>query len=512
MFSDYLNKQFYSFIDSLKLSSLKKKKHKAINERFNLIGSIEISKENLNKEIVLYNLLVNQTKPLNGLYVHLNLIDYPNKEKDLELSLQSLLLKFSDIIIVKWHKYPSEFNVLSVYPFHSVDHVYLFDQYTEYDNDTVNYFFENRKDRVIQNLSSDNFHKKRIHKNSIFLYNLNDDSYECKERENIKIPCIENMVKKDIFIPAFTIDEKFNIDALHRFYNNHIELFNIVNSFKNEYNVEITEKNYNLYKEKGLEMDLYRILHNSDIKEAWQRVFPGYDFSLYGNINIQGILNSSIEVASIGYNFPELLIENLNTIRHKIIGKIDKITLLENSHHYQLSMNSNVRDVLALRMQNINYLNNMTNQYFERTWPDRDEKPYYGYHMYEDSVKYLYDNCEQDYLIIFNTKVILKSELLYDENDVYCEYGDYIKIFNMKKLKELEIKFDSFDQFIKELKEKGIKITKLEMDAKTITLPIDFDKYNGVMFIFARLRYRVIQKYLLDHGVSLVYDKFWNSR
>ena len=187
MFSDYLNKQFYSFMDSLKVSSLKKKKHKSINEKFNLIGSIEISKDNPYKEIVLYNLLVNQTKPLNGLYVHLNLIDYPNKEKDLELSFQSLLLEFSDIIIVKWHNYSSEFNVLSVYPFHSIDHIYLFDQYTEYDNDTVNYFFENRKDRVIQNLSSDNFHKKRIYKNSIFLYNLNDDSYECKERENVKL-------------------------------------------------------------------------------------------------------------------------------------------------------------------------------------------------------------------------------------------------------------------------------------------------------------------------------------
>ena len=82
----------------------------------------------------------------------------------------------------------------------------------------------------------------------------------------------------------------------------------------------------------------------------------------------------------------------------------------------------------------------------------------------------------------------------------------------MKKLKELNIKFDSFEQFIKELKEKGIEIIKLEMDAKTITLPIDFDKYNGVMFIFARLRYRVIQKYLYDHGMRFVYDKFWNSR
>ena len=511
MFSDQLNKQFYSFMDSLKISSLKKKKHKPINEKFNLIGSIEISKDNPYKEIVLYNLLANQTKHLNGLYVHLNLIDYPNKEKDLELSLQSLLLEFSDIIIVKWHPYHSEFNALSVYPFHSVDHVYLFDQYTEYDNDTVYYFFENRKDRVIANLSYDNFHKKRIYKDSIFVYNLNDDSYECKEKENTKVPCIQNMVKKDVFIPAFTINETFNIDVLDRKYNGHLELFNIVNSFLNEYDIAISDKNYSLYKEQNLETELYKIVH-SELKEAWQKVFPGYDFSLYGNINIQGILNSTIEVASIGYNFPEFLIENLNTIRHKIIGKIDKITLLENSHHYQLSVNSNVRDVLALRMQNINYINNMGDQYFHRTWPYKLEKPYYGYHMYEDSVKYLYDKCEQDYLIIFNTKVILKSELLYDENDVYCEYGDYIKIFNIKKLRELNIKFDSFDQFLKELDQKGIKVNKMDLSAKTITIPLDFDKYNGVMFIFARLRYRIIQKYLRDHGVSLVYDKFWNSR
>ena len=511
MFSDQLNKQFYSFMDSLKISSLKKKKHKPINEKFNLIGSIEISKDNPYKEIVLYNLLANQSKPLNGLYVHLNLIDYPNKEKDLELSLQSLLLEFSDIIIVKWHPYHSEFNILSVYPFHSVDHVYLFDQYTEYDNDTVYYFFENRKDRVIANLSYDNFHKKRIYKNSIFVYNLNDDSYECKEKENTKVPCIQNMVKKDVFIPAFTINETFNIDVLDRKYNGHLELFNIVNSFINEYDIAISDKNYSLYKEQSLETELYKIVH-SELKEAWNKVFPGYDFSLYGDISINGILNSTIEVAAIGYNFPEFLIENLNTIRHKIIGKIDKITLLENSHHYQLSVNSNVRDVLALRMQNINYINNMDDQYFHRTWPYKLEKPYYGYHMYEDSVKYLYDKCEQDYLIIFNTKVILKSELLYDENDVYCEYGDYIKIFNMKKLKELNIKFDSFDQFLKELDQKGIKVNKMDLSAKTITIPLDFDKYNGVMFIFARLRYRVIQKYLRDHGVSLVYDKFWNSR
>ena len=511
MFSDQLNKQFYSFMDSLKISSLKKKKHKPINEKFNLIGSIEISKENPYKEIVLYNLLANQTKPLNGLYVHLNTSDYPNKEKDLELSLQSILLEFSDIIIVKWHPYHSEFNALSVYPFHSVDHVYLFDQYTEYDKDTVYYFFENRKDRVIANLSYDNFHKKRIYKDSIFVYNLNDDSYECKEKENTKVPCIQNMVKKDVFIPAFTINETFNIDVLDRKYNGHLELFNIVNSFLNEYDIAISDKNYSLYKEHNLETELYKIVH-SELKEAWNRVYPGYDFSLYGDISINGILNSTIEVATIGYNFPEFLIENLNTIRHKIIGKIDKITLLENSHHYQLSVNSNVRDVLALRMQNINYINNMGDQYFHRTWPYKLEKPYYGYHMYEDSVKYLYDKCEQDYLIIFNTKVILKSELLYDEKDVYCEYGDYIKIFNIKKLRELNIKFDSFDQFLKELDQKGIKVNKMDLSAKTITLPIDFDKYNGVMFIFARLRYRVIQKYLRDHGVSLVYDKFWNSR
>lgn len=82
----------------------------------------------------------------------------------------------------------------------------------------------------------------------------------------------------------------------------------------------------------------------------------------------------------------------------------------------------------------------------------------------------------------------------------------------MKKLKELNIKFDSFDQFLKELDQKCIKVNKMDLSAKTITIPLDFDKYNGVMFIFARLRYRVIQKYLRDHGVSLVYDKFWNSR
>ena len=511
MFSDYLNKQFHSFMDSLNVSSLKKKKHRPINEKFNLIGSIEISKDNPNKELVLYNLLVNQNKSLDGLYVHLNLIDYPNKEKDLELSLQSLLLEFSDIIIVKWHPYHSEFNVLSVYPFHSVDHVYLFDQYTEYDTDTVNYFYENRSDRVIANLSSDNFHKKRIYKNSIFIYNLNDDSYECKERENTKIPCVENMVKKDVFIPAYTIDETFNIDELHGLYDS-LELFNIVNSFKNEYKIAITDKNFNSYKDQNLEMNLYRILHDGEIKESWSQVYPGYDFSLYGDINIQGVIRSTVEVASIGYNFPEFLIENLNSIRHKIIGNLSKITLLENSHHYSLSMNSNARSVLALRLKNINYLNNMRNQIFEITKPNRREKPYYGYHLYEDSVKYLYDNCQQDYLIVFNTKVILKSELLYDENEIYCEYGDYVKIFNMKKLKELNIKFDSFKQFYEDLKKNEIKITELDLNAKTITIPIDFDKYNGVMFIFARLRYKIIQKYLHEHGVSLVYDKFWNNR
>lgn len=98
MFSEYVHKRLKQLMESIKFPN--KKQHNSIKEKNNNIGSIVIRKSNTNKELALFNLLDNQTVPLDGLYVHLNKEDYPDGINDLEYNFQWILDYFSDKIII----------------------------------------------------------------------------------------------------------------------------------------------------------------------------------------------------------------------------------------------------------------------------------------------------------------------------------------------------------------------------------------------------------------------------
>lgn len=498
MFSEYVHKRLKQLMESIKFPN--KKQHNSIKEKNNNIGSIVIRKSNTNKELALFNLLDNQTVPLDGLYVHLNKEDYPDGINDLEYNFQWILDYFSDKIIIKWSDTYSKFNHLKIYPRHSHDNVFIFDENYDYDSITIEKALELKQERLILNLSKDVYHKRRVYDDSIVLFNTNDGSDLFNERMKDDIDS-KNMITEDIFIPSFVIEDTFDIDKLKHEFNNNWEVFLTIYSFNNEYDIWNLGINYKGYVKNNTDMVLYKYLKlHPDILERWLKTYPGYSVFESDDVNCENVFKSTVDVGIINFNIPEMCIENVNGIYYRMLKIPNKVTVLDNSNkevyymwadHWSKYIHKDLRDKLV-------YKDNTSDKEFTRIIPKRDEKPY-GFYLYQQSVKYLIENSTADYLFIFNSKAKMVKSIFFNDTCIMNEYSDYLRIFNLKLMREKGIKFTNFYEFREECLKQKCKIEQLKISNKLQCLPENFDKYNSTILATLHYRRHIMVKWLRDN-------------
>lgn len=511
MFSEYVYDRLKYLYDSVKHPI--KKENNQLKAKNNLIGSIVISKTNKNKELAIFNLMENQSIKLDALYVHLNEEDYPNKELDIEFNLQWILDYYSDIIRIEWSKDYSLFNHLKLYPKHEKDNVFMFSEDFDYDKYTIEKTLDKKQERLILNLSKDIYHKRRVYDDAIVVYENVDDSENFKLRNKDEISS-NNMLTEDIFIPSYTIIDTFDIDSLKLDFDNNWECFETILAFENEYDVWNIGINHKSFKKNNNDMVLYKYLKlHPVVLEKWLKEYPGYSIFDNEDVSCATVLESNIDVGIIGFNIPEMLIDNLNHIRYKMLKLPDNIKILDVSNrpryklweeHWQNFIRTDMRDKFE-------YLNNSDNQLFSRILPKRDEEPY-GFYLYQQCVKYLIDNSKADYLFIFNSKCRMHKSVYFNDNAIMNEYGDYLKIFNLKQMREKGITFTTFEEFRIDCTAAKCTMEKMNLERQMMSLPADFDKYNSNMLTYLGYRLYFMNHWLLEHyNKELEHDYSWHN-
>lgn len=428
------------------------------------IGSIVISKHNVEKVLYLFNLLHRQTERLDKWYIHLSESDYKNRI--IEGSFKWFLNFFRNVEIV-WHKDNSKFNNLSLLAKHPNDYIYVFDEYTYYDIRTIDYAKKKRDDGPV-NLSFnevyDNVHDDFVIKGN--LYSLDDYEYEKK-------------FYKDDIACWLKIQSHLN------------------NQYIDNIGINWTDKVYN-------KDNFDRVLAlNTEARNKWKEQNSFIDNSL-DVTSFNDLLHAKIDVAYINYNIPEMILENLLFLDESIIKPQDNVYILDVSSKIRYSFKSDYWRQYFKQAPVL--IDNTDDAVFARQKPNRDESKY-GYALYEQSLKYLIDNCESDYLYVFNCKCLMKKVLFFDETKLMTEYGDYLKIFNIKLMKEKNITFES----VKALKTNNESLCEEKSLDDLIVLSEDFDKYNSDALSFIRYRRHMMRKQLKEkYDTELTNDSYWD--
>lgn len=499
MFSEYVHNNYKRLMDTYRNPS--KKELNPLQDRNNIVGSIVIRKSNNIKELALFNLLYNQTKLLDRLYVHLDLEDYPNKELDIEFNLQWVLDYFSDVIEIIWHPTYSKFNHLSLYPKHAKDSVFFFDADFDYDNYTIEKTISMKQERLILNLSKDIYHKRRVYDDAIVLFNTNDGSENFHERNKDAIDS-KNMLTEDIFIAPYMIEDSFNIEELKFEYANNWEVFLTLYAFQYEYDVWNIGLNHRSFVPNNNDMVLYKYLKlHPAVLEKWCKTYPGYSIFDSDDVSCENVFKGKLEVDIINFNIPEMAIENVNNIHHRMLKIPDKVKVLDVStkelyymwaNHWSMYIHKDIRNKFE-------YDDNTGNQVFDKIVPKRDEQEHYGFLLYQQSVKYLIENSDADYLFIFNGKCKLMKSIYFNDNCIMNQFGEYLKIFNLKLMREKGIKFESFEQFKIACRIAKCDIEELKVANKLQCLPENFDKFNSTVLATLHYRRHIMKKWIKEH-------------
>lgn len=496
-------------VDSLlrNIDNPKNEEKKKLSKNGNIIGSMVVHKNNKEAPYMIYSLLTKQSRELDRLYLWIE-----GEEDDVEYSIYWMLNYFGDKIEYKFIEDVDLFDNLRILNGHDKDNVFIFNEHILYDEDTIMDVMSIREERCLIGLSRDEYHKRRIYDDGVKVYTRADNSQLMVERNNIE-KSNRNQLTEDMFIPSYMIDEEIeDLDKLRDEYYNDWELYWTIEGYKNEWDVKYYEKNWNNVVSND-EMKLVKYLKiHEEILKGWCEKYPGYSIENNENISTENIEKGTISVAMISFNIPEMVVENLNCIHRKLLKMPKEVVVLDNTVKdpyklYEAHWISYIRKDIR---NTFRYWDNTGNERFVRILPKRDEKPY-GFYLYQQSVKYLLENIDCDYLFIFNEKCKMDKTVYFDDRCVLNYYGNYLKIFNKKLMKENEITFDTFEQFYRDIARKKLKIEEMNIEKKLMVLPEDFDKYNGMILAGLHYREHIMTKWLNEkYHKGFEHVKYWN--
>lgn len=378
--------------------------------------------------------------------------------------------------------------------------IYILDPHIVYTSLNVPYQYGTK---TVYNLHKDlNFTRRHSYYKSCMQYDKHDDTKHY-QHTIVTEPDIRNVLGPDFFIPAYTIGDDF-------VYNDKVSISSNFYYYFFMHDVKIYYFEQTLYNckfdLKVHDSELLTLICNEKEQEKidkWYYNYPYYKASAL----IANSVNKIIDIAFVSMVAPETIVESILQLSLNCPFKIRNIFILDNvpEKNYESHMYKH-HAVKIENYDNVKILYNNIGQLFEQ----REASQYdilndgiFGQPLFEQSIKYLTENSDADYLFILDDKIILNNDIEYDPelvwngNSTKNNIDRYINVFNIAKMKELGIHYTNFKEFSEKLSELNLPTKKISLKNQ-ILLPKDFDKYASVIFRVANTRGQILYNYLLD--------------
>jgi len=400
---------------------------------------------------------------------------------------------FSDIIVPEYFNYQLNDTVLiKNLGYHIVDNIYVLDaEHTYKTLKTDNNF--------VTCLSFNQYINKRIYKNSAFIYPVRNEVNTDATR--VSDPSFVNPLATDYFIPADSLfGIRFETKPVYMSLNAFLSVFFIISDLKIGYIEE--NFNVNVYNSSRIDAEINKYLtQDKGMLNRWKEIFPEYKPD-YDNADLY---LQYIDLVFLNSSTPHITVENVNNVINIMPRAFYNTTIFDNIDQIKYP-ESNIWSHRAhiIHGEYIKTWYNNNDQLFKRVSLFSRIKPY-GLDLLEQSIRYLIDNTESDILMLVGDKVLLTKGLTFDTNNIWTGSivngirTGYINIFNIKMMKEHKIEFNDFDSFIEQLDKEKLPYGTINPDDFGMTLPYDFEKYNGVLFRIAGTKEQIVYNYFIDH-------------
>lgn len=214
------------------------------------------------------------------------------------------------------------------------------------------------------------------------------------------------------------------------------------------------------------------------------------------------LADKTISIAFISINWPELIIESLLNLNNIFNYNINEIIFFDNTDQYKYELSYKYHSFATKYIKNLNVIYNNKNQLFPRIVPtkfDMNNNGIFGQPLFEQSVNYLINRCNTDYLIIFSDKILIQKSIDFDPSVIWNgniknnTIEQYCNIFNITEMKNKNITYSEFIKNIDIIPHKNITLDN------QILLPYNLDKYTSSIFRIGNTRGQILYNYLIDN-------------
>ena len=426
--------------------------------------------------------------------------EYTCNDSDL---FDKVVLMYSDIIEI--HKYNvnpinTEIDLLNK---HKNDNVYIIDPliiYNSFDipHDEINTVYNLHKDLK--------YSIRKSYNNSYMQYTKHDESKYYKDTILTGKPDKCNILLDDVFIPAGIIKDNINYfnDINDKTSLSGILYYYFLRHETKIYNLEKTVCNsrFSLRDHDDTILTLYLNDTNYEFLYKWDKTFPEY----YADEQLKLLNGKLIDVVFINNANIEMIVENFTNFVKLCNFPINSISIFDNVTYLAPERTVRRHNSSLVTTYTYTVIDNTMNGKFEKPNPSRKEvkNNQFGKKLQELTIDHLISYSNADYLIVVGDKIINKTPITFNPNDIWCGSSnngmldDYINIFNIAEMKYNDIKYTTFDEFIEQAKEYNKTYSTYDT-SNDITLPKEFDKYNSNVFRVGNVHGYILNNYLIDN-------------
>lgn len=372
--------------------------------------------------------------------------------------------------------------------------IYVFNVDTSY----VTLKIPNNSD-IVYNLSyTDN--RLLTYNNSAFSYKIHDGSSYYLETVYKDIPDVKIPLMSDFLIPRNTFNKKIkflkNIELNIIIYLHVIKDKKLIGYISKD---NITKRMFNY---DDFDRQVYTILNKyEEYRIPWYRIFSYYTKN-FSNVDFY---NNNIDLVFLNSANAELTVENINNYNRIFYLPTKTLSILDNVD-ITVPENNIVKQLYRLNnIDQFNILYNNVNQLFIKE-PNMKGNSHYGMARFGQTIQYLIDHSKSDILVVIGDKIIMTNPIYFDPKNVWGGYTlnnencyGYVNIFNIKLMKEYNIKYYTFNQFINDIMTSNLQYELLSPERFGLSLPMDFDKFNGSIFRVAGTKRQIIFNYYMKN-------------
>lgn len=509
MFSENFQKQYDKFYLQILKGEVKTKERplKPLNtESKNNIAIIKYSADTRYPKMLAWYITGLGIK-WNRIHIFIpNVLDIPEKSDFTQLDsdiFDKIVLMYSDIIEI--HKYDvnpinSEIELLNT---HKNDNIYIIDPLIVYNSfsEIIN------EENTVYNLHKDlKYSVRKSYNNSYMQYTKRDGSKHFQDTVLTGKPDKCNLLLDDVFIPAGVIKDeiKYFEDVNDKTSLSGILYYYFLRHETKIYNLEktICNSKFSLSNHDDTILSLYLNDTNYDFLYKWNTLFPEY----HADEQLKLLNGKLVDVVFVNTANIEMIIENFTNFVKLCNFPINSISIFDNVPRSSVERIAQRHNRLLTTTFTYSIIDNTMDGKFVKPLPSRKEvkNNQFGKKLQELTIDHLITYSNADYLIVVGDKIINRAPITFNPNDIWCGSSnngmldDYINIFNLAEIKYNDIKYTSFDEFIEQAKANNNTYSTYDT-SNDITLPKEFDKYNGKVFRVGNVHGHILNNYLIDN-------------